>query len=109
MNLLKEEAKWVKEQQDQYKYSLNYLEFVRNRDSIVKISKKFDKIGNYRSDLTIDWIEKDRLEIDVNNSFKEKRARWKETLIKDIQLNEAINILSDIVQKQKAPILASSR
>ena len=109
LNLLKEEAKWVKEQQDQYKYSLNYLEFVRNRDSIVKISKKFDKIGNYRSDLTIDWIEEDRLEIDVNNSFKEKRARWKETLIKDIQLNEAINILSDIVQKQKAPILASSR
>ena len=109
LNLLKEEAKWVKEQQDQYKYSLNYSEFVRNRDSIVKISKKFDKIGNYRSDLTIDWIEKDRLEIDVNNSFKEKRARWKETLIKDIQLNEAINILSDIVQKQKAPKLASSR
>ena len=101
LNLLKEEAKWVKEQQDQYKYSLNYSEFVRNRDSIVKISKKFDKIGNYRSDLTIDWIEEDRLEIDVNNSFKEKRARWKETLIKDIQLNEAINILSDIVQKQK--------
>lgn len=109
LNLLKEEAKWVKEQQDQYKYSLNYSEFVRNRDSIVKISKKFDKIGNYRSDLTIDWIEEDRLEIDVNNSFKEKRARWKETLIKDIQLNEAINILSDIVQKQRAPILASSR
>ena len=109
LNLLKEEAKWVKEQQDQYKYSLNYSEFVRNRDSIVKISKKFDKIGNYRSDLTIDWIEEDRLEIYVNNSFKEKRARWKETLIKDIQLNEAINILSDIVQKQKAPILASSR
>ena len=109
LNLLKEEAKWVKEQQDQYKYSLNYSEFVRNRDSIVKISKKFDKIGNYRSDLTIDWIEEDRLEIDVNNSFKERRARWKETLIKDIQLNEAINILSDIVQKQKAPILASSR
>ena len=109
LNLLKEEAKWVKEQQDQYKYSLNYSEFVRNRDSIVKISKKFDKIGNYRSDLTIDWIEEDRLEIDANNSFKEKRARWKETLTKDIQLNEAINILSDIVQKQKAPILASSR
>lgn len=109
LNLLKEEAKWVKEQQDQYKYSLNYSEFVRNRDSIVKISKKFDKIGNYRSDLTIDWIEEDRLEIFANNSFKEKRARWKETLIKDIQLNEAINILSDIVQKQKAPILASSR
>lgn len=109
LNLLKEEAKWVKEQQDQYKYSLNYSEFVRNRDSIVKISKKFDKIGNYRSDLTIDWIEEDRLEIYANNSFKEKRARWKETLIKDIQLNEAINILSDIVQKQKAPILASSR
>ena len=109
LNLLKEEAKWVKEQQDQYKYSLNYSEFVRNRDSIVKISKKFDKIGNYRSDLTIDWIEEDRLEIDANNSFKEKRARWKETLIKDIQLNEAINILSDIVQKQRAPILASSR
>ena len=109
LNLLKEEAKWVKEQQDQYKYSLNYSEFVRNRDSIVKISKKFDKIGNYRSDLTIDWIEEDRLEIDANNSFKEKRARWKETLIKDIQLNEAINILSDIVQKQKAPKLASSR
>ncbi|MAU89116.1 MAG: tail-specific protease [Flavobacteriaceae bacterium] len=106
LNLLKEEAKWVKEQQDQYKYSLNYSEFVRNRDSIVKISKKFDKIGNYRSDLTIDWIEEDRLEIDANNSFKEKRARWKETLTKDIQLNEAINILSDIVQKQKAPILA---
>ena len=109
LNLLKEEAKWVKEQQDQYKYSLNYSEFVRNRDSIVKISKKFDKIGNYRSDLTIDWIEEDRLEIYANNSFKEKRARWKETLIKDIQLNEAINILSDIVQKQKAPKLASSR
>ena len=109
LNLLKEEAKWVKEQQDQYKYSLNYSEFVRNRDSIIKISKKFDKIGNYRSDLRIDWIEEDRLEIDVNNNFKEKRLRWKETLIKDIQLNEAINILSDIVQNQKAPILASSR
>tara|TARA_B100000963_G_scaffold361955_1_gene401255 strand:- start:53179 stop:55299 length:2121 start_codon:yes stop_codon:yes gene_type:complete len=109
LNLLKEEAKWVKEQQNQYKYSLNYFDFVRNRDSIIKISKKFDKIENYRSDLRIDWIEEDRLEIDLNNNFKEKRARWKETLIKDIQLNEAINILSDIAQKQKAPILAASR
>ena len=109
LNLLKEEAKWVKEQQNQYKYSLNYSEFVRNRDSIIKISKKFDKIENYRSNLGIDWIEEDKLEIDTNNNFKEKRSRWKETLIKDIQLNEAINILSDIAQKQKAPILAASR
>ena len=45
-----------KEQQDQYKYSLNYSEFVRNRVQL-KNFKKFDKIGKYRSDLTIDWIE----------------------------------------------------
>ena len=109
LNLVKEEAKWVKDQQNQFKYSLNYIEFVRNRDSIIEISEKFDKIDNYRSDLRIDWIEKDRLEIDANNNFKEKRSRWKETLIKDIQLNEAINILSDLVRRQKAPILAASR
>jgi len=96
LKLVKEQALWIGEQQKQFKYSLNYSQFIKERDETVNFSKKFNQLDDYKSNLDFDWIKKDKISIENDENFKEKRNRWIEILQKDIHLGEAINILSDI-------------
>ena len=96
LNLVKEQAEWIRSQQDQFNYSLNYNKFIEDRDDRIDYSKKFDVLDEFESNLTFDWVTNDKILIENDNELKEKRNRWKENLLNDLYLPEVVNVLSDI-------------
>ena len=96
LNLVKEQAKWIKTQQNQFNYSLNYNKFISDRDDRVDYSKKFEVLDKFQSNLIFDWVANDKILIENDNELREKRNRWKENLLNDLYLPEVVNVLSDI-------------
>ena len=96
LNLVKEQAKWIKTQQNQFNYSLNYNKFISDRDDRVDYSKKFEVLDKFESNLNFDWVANDKILIENDNELREKRNRWKENLLNDLYLPEVVNVLSDI-------------
>ncbi len=96
LNLVKEQAKWIKTQQNQFNYSLNYNKFISDRDDRVDYSKKFEVLDKFESNLIFDWVANDKILIENDNELREKRNRWKENLLNDLYLPEVVNVLSDI-------------
>ena len=94
--MVKEQAEWIRSQQDQFNYSLNYNKFIEDRDERIDYSKKFDVLDEFESNLTFDWVTNDKILIENDNELKEKRNRWKENLLNDLYLPEVVNVLSDI-------------
>jgi carboxyl-terminal processing protease len=93
---VKEQAEWIRSQQDQFNYSLNYNKFIEDRDDRIDFSKKFDVLDEFESNLTFDWVTNDKILIENDDELKEKRNRWKENLLNDLYLPEVVNVLSDI-------------
>ena len=96
LNLVKEQAKWIKTQQNQFNYSLNYNKFISDRDDRVDYSKKFEVLDKFQSNLIFDWVANDKILIENDNELREKRNRWKENLLNDLYSPEVVNVLSDI-------------
>jgi len=96
LNLIQEQALWISEQRNDYNYSLNYLKYIQDRDEKLDFSKKFNPLNEFKSELHFDWVKTDKLLIKDDSKFRENRNRWKENLLNDFYLPEAVNILSDI-------------
>jgi carboxyl-terminal processing protease len=96
MILIDEQAKWIKAQQDDTLYSLNYEDFIEERKARTNQTSKYDELDKFRASYTLKSTNADLLELEQDNVLKEKRLRWEESLIKDIYLYEAVNVLEDL-------------
>lgn len=94
LRLVEEQARRIEAQQDDYVYTLNYEDYLTERETNKKISEKFNVLKDYKSDLTFEWIPEPGFIID--ELVKEKKNRWIETLQKDFYISEAVNILEDL-------------
>ena len=94
LSLIEEQALQIQQQQDDYIYTLNYEDYLLERDKNKKIAEKFDGLKQYRSNLFFEWIPDPETPID--NIVKEKKIRWIESLEKDLYIEEAVNILEDL-------------
>ena len=94
LSLIEEQALQIQQQQDDYIYTLNYEDYLLERDKNKKIAEKFDGLKKYRSNLFFEWIPDPGTPID--NIVKEKKIRWIESLEKDLYIEEAVNILEDL-------------
>ena len=94
--LVNEYAKWLKENQDDTSYSLNYKKFMKENESQEKEAKKFKSVFDYKSDLNFSspLYEKELLE--QNKDLAEKRKAWYKNLSKDMYMFEALNVLSQL-------------
>mgnify|MGYP005990425903 CR=1 FL=1 len=97
--LVNEYAKWLKENQDDTSYSLNYKKFMKENEEQEKESKKFKSVFDYKSNLTFTspMYEKELLE--ENKDLAEKRNTWHKNLSKDMYMFEALNVLSQLKLK----------
>ncbi|RKS55082.1 carboxyl-terminal processing protease [Gillisia mitskevichiae] len=96
LNLIAENAKWVKEKRDEEIYPLNYTAYQNHRLLTEKDAKRFDAISDYTSNLTYESLP---YEVELYTSdtiLKEKRDRWHTSLTGDVYIEEAINVLEDI-------------
>ncbi|WP_343487980.1 carboxy terminal-processing peptidase [Allomuricauda sp. d1] len=96
INLIEENAKWLKEQQDETTVSLNYEEFKTNERIAKKKSEYFKSLRDYDSKLTFESLKYENELFTKDSTLREKRNRWHTSLAKDVYVEEAVNVLQDL-------------
>jgi carboxyl-terminal processing protease len=96
LKLIDENAQWVKRIRDREVYSLNYEEYKKTLDDNKEESKRFDKLSDYKSNLSFQSLPYEMRLMDKDSVLKEKRQRWHVNLSKDVYIEEALNVLNDL-------------
>ena len=96
MMLIDEQAKWIKSQQDENTYSLNYENFINERKNRIEETSKYDKLNEFKSPFKLETLNVDLPGLEKDTDLKESRLRWEKDLSKDIYLYEAVNVLEDL-------------
>ncbi len=94
--LTDENAKWVQTQQELMNYSLNYDQFVNRIETNKDFSERFKAISDYKSNLSFSNLPQEQALYDSDETFKETRSRWLESLRSDIYIDEAVRVLEDL-------------
>lgn len=94
--LINEYAKWLKQNQENTSYSLNYKSFREENNKKEEQSKKFKKAFDYKSNLTFNSPKYELVLFEENKDLEEKRKRWHKNLTKDLYVAEALNVLRDL-------------
>ena len=97
MMLIDEQAQWIKSQQDDDSYSLNYDNYSKERKQRIEETAKYDQLDDFKSSFTLQAPKADESVLESDADLKERRARWEEGLEKDIYLFEAVNVLEDLI------------
>nr|WP_299387716.1 carboxy terminal-processing peptidase [Allomuricauda sp.] len=96
IKLIEENAKWLKEQQDETIVSLNYNAFKVKEEEAQKRSAHFKNLREYDSKLTFESLKYETELFTQDPVLREKRDRWHKNLARDIYVEEAINVLKDL-------------
>jgi carboxyl-terminal processing protease len=99
--LIDKSAKWTKTRRDTHVYSLKLDNFMAEQKKVEDQGKVFKPITDYKNDLVFRPIPQDETLMKKDESFREKRERWFESLSKDIYVEEALNVLDDL---QTSPV-----
>src|SRR5690606_10346140 len=94
--LLDESAQWVKEQQDDNTFPLEYEEYLAKSKQLEEQSKKFNVLKKYKNSLTFKSLPSEEALIKNDTVLQNKRNRWFKSLNNDMYLNEAVNVLKDL-------------
>lgn len=96
IKLIEENAKWVRDQQDETVVSLNYDAYKTTQEANKKRSNYFKKLSDYDSRLTFESLKYEEELFTKDPVLREKRNRWHTDLAKDVYIEEAINVLQDL-------------
>ena len=96
ITLIDEQALWIKKQQENYIYSLDFTSYKATRQYNKTYSERFKKLGDFESSLEFKWLPEAGSKAEVNDDLIIKRKRWQKSLKKDIYISEAIEILKDL-------------
>lgn len=94
--LIEEQANWIKKQQDDTRYYLDYESYMGKRESDKNYAKRFEKLSEFESDFDYQWLPEAGVTESTNADLIEKRKRWEKSLKKDPYISEAIEILKDL-------------
>lgn len=97
--LIDENAQWIDQRNKENVYSLNIDQFKAEQKAIEEKSKKYKSIADYKNTLEFASLSYETEQMKTDNSLKEKRDRWHESLSKDIYVEEALNVLDDLQPK----------
>ncbi len=96
VKLIEENAKWLKEQQDEAFVSLNYNSYSNRQEKNKKKSNYFKTLAEYDSKLTFESLKYEQELFTKDPVLREKRDRWHQDLAKDVYVEEAVNVLEDL-------------
>ena len=94
--LIEEQANWIKKQQDDTRYYLDYESYMGKRESDKNYAKRFEKLLEFESDFDYQWLPEAGVTESTNADLIEKRKRWEKSLKKDPYISEAVEILKDL-------------
>lgn len=96
LQLIDENAKWIKERRDEVEVPLNFEKYVADIDRRKEETKKFDSIDTYDNKLSYRSLPYEVELMKQDTTLREKRKRWHINLAKDIYVEEAVNVLRDL-------------
>ncbi|HEU4497313.1 MAG TPA: carboxy terminal-processing peptidase, partial [Flavobacterium sp.] len=98
--LIEENARWIKQRQDENEFNLNIDKFKKEQLSLEEKAKKYKAISEYKNSLKFSSLPYEDEIVKNDNILKEKRDRWHESLSKDVYVEEALNVLDDLQPKE---------
>ena len=96
LKLIDENAQWIKLQQKDNIFPLNYEAYKSLIDKNEEQAKKFKAIADYKSELKFASTASDEAKVKGNEDLKLRRDRWHENLQKDVYIDEAVKVLEDL-------------
>ena len=97
--LINEYAKWLKKNQENTSYSLNYKLFTNQSLAQEKDAEKFKSVFDYESNLKFASPKYEVSLIKKDTILANKRLEWHKKLSKDVYVSEALNVLSELKLK----------
>ncbi|MFH6603523.1 carboxy terminal-processing peptidase [Maribacter algicola] len=96
IKLIEENAKWLKDEQDETEISLNYEVYKTEDKKDKEKSKYFKTLSDYDSQLTFKSLKYEEELFTKDSVLRQKRDRWHQDLAKDVYVEEAVNVLRDL-------------
>ena len=96
LKLVDENAKWIKSVRDNKIVNLNYDDFKEEIEKNSIETEKFKALDDYSMDYTFNSLPYEINLISSDSVLGLKRERWHKSLSKDIYIEEALNVLSDL-------------
>lgn len=96
LQLIDQNAQWVKQIRDKESYSLNYDDYKAQIKLNEEEAKRFEQLSEYKTNLTFSSLPYENKLMSNDSVLKIKRERWHESLSKDVYIEEALNVLHDL-------------
>ena len=96
IDLIKENAEWIRDQRNSTTFPLNYADYSKEMELNEEQAKRFDKISEYKSNLSFESLPYEKELFNVDTVLAEKRQRWHKSLSSDIYMEEAVHVLEDM-------------
>ena len=100
LQLINDNAKWVSERRDASKFPMSYEGYQNQIKNNEKRIEFFEKIDDYKSDLEFSSLPYETKLFEKDSVLSKKRDRWHKSLVQDVYVEEAINVLDDIKAAQ---------
>ena len=109
IKLIDENARWIKDARSKDVYSLKYSEYVAELKKNEKESERFDALSDYSTNLSFESLAYEKPIMANDSVLRIKRERWHESLSKDIYMDEALNVLTDLNKLPKLDKLSAAK
>ena len=96
LKLIDSNAKWIKTVRDTEDFSLNYFTYSDKIKADELTAKSFDKLKDFNTDLEFKSLPYEIMLFEKDSTLKLKRNRWHKNLSKDLYIEEALNVLTDL-------------
>ncbi len=93
------QALWMKSKRDETQYPLSITAYEAWEKDLETQSKQFEDIKVKTPNVDIDYTKADAA-LEVDESIKKRTKEWFESLGEDPYVNEAVNIIGDMVRKK---------
>jgi len=94
--LIDTQAMWLKKGRDDNDISLNYEDYKKDLENRKEESKDFDPISEYESNLTFKSPTYELALVEKDSILAKKREIWHKNLKRDIYVEEALTVLSEL-------------
>lgn len=102
--LIDENAKWLDERNKENVYSLKIDSFKQKQKELEELGKKYKVISKYTNSFNFKSLSYEEELMKKDESLKDKRDSWHESLSKDIYVEEAIHVLDDMMSGPKSAV-----
>ena len=94
INNIYDRAEWIRNQQNQKNVPLNIVKYKDYQKNQKQKASQFDDISKYQNELSFNLLKTEKTFINANKELFEARAKWHESLSKDIFIDQAVNALN---------------